>query len=94
MKWLRMSKITQNMFRALARFWFTNANWDHGYNGDLKEYVSYSNSLWWDYLHMTWNLLKENLEPFPDTTACLSIHFFSFLPVIGDVGRLSRSNFI
>lgn len=28
--------MTQNMLRVLARFWFSNANWDHGENVFLK----------------------------------------------------------
>lgn len=35
-------------------------------------------------------LLQENLEPFPDTTAGLSI-LSSLLPVTGDVRRLVRA---
>lgn len=68
------SKYVQGLSKILNR----NANWDHENNGDIKEYESYSSSLWWNYLHMTCSLLQENLEPFPDTTACLSILFFLF----------------
>lgn len=94
MKWLRVCETTpqdnQNIYRALASIWFSNSNWDHGDNGMLKECDSCSNSFWWDYMHMTCSLLQENLEPFPDTTAGLSI-LSSLLPVTGDVRRLVRA---